>query len=204
MLERHGLLSREAMALEAWPGGFGALYPMLRELEDTGRVRRGHFVQGLVGGAQLATIAAVERLRALRLPPATPEAVVLAATDPAQPYGVWLDWPASSEGGPRSRRASGAIVVLVDGRPVLYLDRGSGRLTTFAAAQEPALLEPALAALVPGLARLGRRRLVVGEIDGEPARRSMLFERLVDAGFRAGYRGLELDRLSHGSSGRHE
>lgn len=200
LLERHGLLSREAMALESQPGGFGAIYPMLRELEDTGRIRRGHFVQGLVG-AQLAAIAAVERLRALRTPPATPQAVLVAATDPAQAYGVWLDWPASHEGGPRPRRAPGAIVVLVDGRPALYLDRGSGRMTTFEAAQETAVLEPALAALVPGLTRLGRRRLVVGEIDGEPARRSVLFERLVEAGFRAGYRGLELDRLPHGSSG---
>lgn len=199
LLERHGLLSREAMALESQPGGFGAIYPMLRELEDTGRIRRGHFVQGLVG-AQLATMGAVERLRALRTAPATPQAVVVAATDPAQAYGVWLDWPASHEGGPRPRRAPGAIVVLVDGRPALYLDRGSGRLTTFAAAQDYAVLEPALAALVPGLTRLGRRRLVVGEIDGEPARQSSLFEHLVEAGFRAGYRGLELDRLPHGSS----
>ena len=208
LLERHGLLSREAMALETQPGGFGAIYPMLRELEDTGRVRRGHFVHGLVG-AQLATIAAVERLRAQRTSPATPQAVVLAATDPAQPYGIWLDWPASREGGPRPRRALGAIVVLVDGRPALYLDRGSGRLTTFAAAwereqeraQKEAVLEPALAAFVPGLARLGRRRLVVGEIDGEPARRSMLFDDFVRIGFRAGYRGLELDRLAYGSAG---
>jgi len=200
LLERHGLLSREAMALESQPGGFGAIYPMLRELEDSGRVRRGHFVQGLVG-AQLATIAAVERLRALRTTPASPQAVVLAATDPAQAYGVWLDWPASQDGGPRPRRAPGAIVVLVDGRPALYLDRGSGRMTTFEAVEEPTVLEPALAALVPGLTRLGRRRLVVGEIDGEPARQSSLFERLVEAGFRAGYRGLELDRLPHGSSG---
>jgi len=199
LLERHGLLSRDAMALESQPGGFGAIYPMLREFEDTGRVRRGHFVQGLVG-AQLATIAAVERLRALRPPPVTPQAVVVAATDPAQAYGVWLDWPASQDGGPRPRRAPGAIVVLVDGRPALYLDRGSGRMTTFEAVEEPTVLEPALAALVPGLTRLGRRRLVVGEIDGEPARQSSLFERLVEAGFRAGYRGLELDRLPHGSS----
>jgi len=118
LLERHGVLTREAVRGEGHPGGFATVYPVLRALEEAGRARRGYFVAGL-GGAQFALPGAVDRLRAR--PPVTgkPAVLVLAATDPANAYGVALTWPVS---GPR--RVAGAYVVLLDGVASLYLERG--------------------------------------------------------------------------------
>src|SRR5581483_12015224 len=134
LLERHGVLTREAVRGEGVPGGFSAVYPVLRAMEEAGRVRRGYFVAGL-GGAQFALPGAVDRLRAARAG-ASPEpgaweenadapatVVVLAATDPAQPYGAALPWP-DTAGGARAGRNAGAHGVLVDGRPVACLERG--------------------------------------------------------------------------------
>ncbi|MDQ3980605.1 MAG: DEAD/DEAH box helicase, partial [Actinomycetota bacterium] len=122
LLERHGVLTREAVRGEGHPGGFAAVYPVLRALEEAGRVRRGYFVAGL-GGAQFALPGAVDRLRARPSADQKP-ALVLAATDPANPYGVALPWP-SAEGESRPRRVAGAYVVLLDGLPSLYLERGA-------------------------------------------------------------------------------
>ena len=118
LLERHGVLTREAIKAEGVPGGFSGLYPVLKLLEDGGRVRRGYFVTGL-GGAQFAVPGAVDRLRAFREPPPVPEVTVLAAVDPANAYGAALAWPVK---GPQ--RAAGAYVLLVDGLPSLYLEKG--------------------------------------------------------------------------------
>ena len=120
LLERHGILTREAVRGEGIPGGFAGVYPVLRAMEEAGRIRRGYFVAGL-GGAQFALPGAVDRLRAFRDGEAEgqPGAVVLAATDPANPYGVALGWPAK---GPQ--RAAGAFVVLVGGLASLYVERG--------------------------------------------------------------------------------
>ena len=118
LLERHGVLTREAIRGEGVVGGFAGMYPVLKAMEEAGRVRRGYFVTGL-GGAQFAVPGAVERLRAFREPPTEPEIVALAAVDPANAYGVALPWPVK---GPQ--RAAGAYVLLADGLPSLYLEKG--------------------------------------------------------------------------------
>jgi ATP-dependent Lhr-like helicase len=127
LLERHGVLTREAVRGEGHPGGFAAVYPVLRALEEAGRVRRGYFVAGL-GGAQFALPGAVDRLRA-RPSEHRPPAIVLAATDPANPFGVALPWP-EGETEQRPRRVAGAYVVLLDGIPCLYVERGGRGLIT--------------------------------------------------------------------------
>jgi ATP-dependent Lhr-like helicase len=128
LLDRHGILTREAVRGEGHPGGFAAVYPVLKAMEESGRVRRGYFVEGL-GGAQFALPGAVDRLRARRDPEgSSPAEVVLAATDPANPYGVALPWPVK---GPQ--RAAGAYVVLLDGLPALYLERGGKGLVALRA-----------------------------------------------------------------------
>jgi ATP-dependent Lhr-like helicase len=121
LLDRHGVLTRAAVRGEGVPGGYAAVYPVLRAMEESGRIRRGYFVTGL-GGAQFAVAGAVDRLRAVR--EAETGAVVLAATDPANPYGIALPWPVK---GPQ--RVAGAYVVLVDGLPSLYVERGGKGLT---------------------------------------------------------------------------
>ena len=125
LLERHGVLTREAVRGEGTPGGFASVYPVLRAMEEAGRIRRGYFVAGL-GGAQFALPGAVDRLRQYREP--DPEArlpaLVLAATDPANPYGLALPWPDAPAGaGGRPARVAGAYVVLLDGAASLYVER---------------------------------------------------------------------------------
>ena len=123
LLERHGVLTREAVRGEGVPGGFAGVYPVLRALEEAGRIRRGYFVVGR-GGAQFALPGAVDRLRSCRhgMADGQPRVVVLAATDPAQPYGVALPWPKVE--GARPQRAAGAWVALVDGEAALYVEKG--------------------------------------------------------------------------------
>jgi ATP-dependent Lhr-like helicase len=195
LLERHGVVCRDALALEDLPGGFAGLYPVYRAMEEAGKVRRGHFVEGF-SGAQFAFPGAVDRLRAARNEDEGP-AQVLAAADPANPFGALLPWPPTRSDAARPRRGAGARVVLVDGELLLLLERSARRLWTFPVA-EPADGEPALARAVRALAGLFRDRtrttLRIEEIDGEPAARSPLAEVFVRAGFRTGYKGLELDR----------
>ena len=123
LLERHGVLTREAVRGEAIPGGFAGVYPVLRALEEAGRIRRGYFVAGL-GGAQFALPGAVDRLRSCRdgVADGQPPVVVLAATDPAQPYGLSLPWPRVE--GARPQRVAGAWVVLVAGEAALFVEKG--------------------------------------------------------------------------------
>ena len=125
LLERYGIVTRETVLAEGIPGGFASLYSELANLETLGTARRGYFVEGL-GGAQFALPAAIERLRGLRADePAGP--LVLAATDPANPFGATLPWPrreGSESGGRRPSRVPGAYVVTLDAEPVLYVERG--------------------------------------------------------------------------------
>ena len=137
LLERYGVLTREAALGEGIEGGFAGVYPVLKALEERGQVRRGYFVAGL-GAAQFALPGAVDRLRSARRARAIADdeptgPVVLAATDPAQPYGAALPWPDSAG---RPARAAGAYVVLVDGEPVAFLERGGRSLVTFPAAAD--------------------------------------------------------------------
>src|SRR4029434_9680369 len=107
LLARHGVVTREAVAAENVPGGFGLIYPVLKGLEDTGRIRRGYFVAGL-GATQFAMPGALDLLRSLRDAPDEVEIAVLAATDPANPYGATLKWPAFAPDGASARQARGA------------------------------------------------------------------------------------------------
>lgn len=122
LLERHGVLTREAVRAEGISGGFSGMYPLLKALEEGGQVRRGYFVAGL-GGSQFAVPGAVDRLRAFREAPVEPDVVVVAATDPANAYGMALPWPVK---GPQ--RAAGAYVLLADGLPSLYIEKGGRSL----------------------------------------------------------------------------
>jgi len=186
LLERYGVLTREAALGEGADGGFAGVYPVLRELEERGQVRRGYFVAGL-GAAQFALPGAVDRLRSYREPdPETPTAVVLAATDPAQPFGAALPWPPSAG---RPSRAAGAHVVVVDGHAVAHLDRGGRSLLTFPAAAD----HPDWPSLLRTLVDARRvRQVELTRIDTVPVASSPLAADLRRCGFRDGYRGLVL------------
>ncbi len=179
LLDRHGVVTRSAVAAEAYPGGFSALYPVFSHLEETGRVRRGYFVEGL-GGSQFALPGAVDRLRQ---EPAR-QLTVLAATDPANPYGAALPWPEVEEG--RLARDAGAYVFLWEGQLLGYLDRGRRHLTV-------------LVDEISNYGNLGRglseiaarhRRTTVNTVNGRPAPASPIAPALAEWGFAAAPRGL--------------
>ena len=194
LLDRYGVLTREAVAAEEVTGGFGAVYPVLRAMEEAGRIRRGYFVDGL-GAAQFALPGAVDRLRALRDLPDGGAATtyLLAAADPAGPYGAALPWPRRGESDRRPlQRAAGAYVALVDGAAVLYLERGGHSLQMLPAADDADTAARALRALRE-LVDGGRfRELVLTRVDGEAVAASKWREALESAGFVPGYRGLVL------------
>jgi ATP-dependent Lhr-like helicase len=192
LLERYGLLTRELVLAEGVPGGFSALYPELSQLETLGVARRGYFVEGL-GGAQFALPGAVERLRAQKAPEEAP-ALVLAATDPAQPYGAALAWPKREGVRPRTgrpARAPGATVVLAGSEPILYLERGGRALQTLVDVKDPRI-SSALEALAEH-ARAGRvKRIALEKVDGEPVIGSSWEKALSEVGFHGGPRRLTL------------
>jgi ATP-dependent Lhr-like helicase len=175
-------------------GGYAAVYPVLRAMEESGRARRGYFVAGL-GAAQFALPGAVERLRASREDDL--DAVrILAATDPAQPYGAALPWPrAENDERLPLQRAAGAYVVLVRGLAVLYLERGGRGLLRLPAALEGTVSLRAVEAL-PSLVALGGpfRELRLERVDRAPVAESSLAEALRAVGFRPSYRGYVLRR----------
>ncbi|HET6868618.1 MAG TPA: DEAD/DEAH box helicase, partial [Solirubrobacteraceae bacterium] len=191
MLERYGILTREQVRAEGLAGGFSGIYPELSQLETLGVARRGYFVEGL-GGAQFALPGAVERLRSAGSDEESP--IVLAAVDPAQPYGAALAWPERSGDAADSRRpmrVPGAYVVLSAGEPILYVERGGRGLQTLVGADDPRV-EAGLHALVEQV-RSGRiRRLAFEKVDGESALVSALGPALVALGFQQGPRRLTL------------
>ena len=195
LLERHGVLTREAVVSEGLEGGFSGVYPVLRALEEAGRIRRGYFVDGL-GAAQFALAGALDRLRAVRdgeEGSAAPAVHVLAAADPANPYGAALAWPRRGDDDRRPfQRAAGAYVVLVDGIAALYLERGGATIQTLPAADDPDVAESALRGLTSIVGTGRARELVIRKIDGVAVGESPWRERLLQAGFSAGYRGLVL------------
>jgi ATP-dependent Lhr-like helicase len=203
LLERYGIVTREQVLAEGISGGFAMLYDSFAKLETLGVCRRGYFIEGM-GGAQFALPGAVERLRAA---PERERTLVIAAADPAQPYGAALPWPkregarsddrARSDVAPRARpaRVAGAHVVLVDDEPVLYVERGGRGLLTLAHASAARDADPtreALAALAHAV-RAGRLdKLALERIDGQPAIASSLADVLVELGFHPGPRRLTL------------
>ncbi len=224
LAERYGVLTRELVASENLPGGFAALYPVLKAMEEAGRLRRGYFVAGQ-GAAQFAVAGADDRLRELdrerdataTANPHEAEVLILAATDPANPYGSALRWPGAgasdvstasaaedleaepgqtdSTGNPartmRPQRAAGARVILVDGQLRGYLGRTGHHLLTFLPGDEPQRSKEA-ETLAAALARAAspERPLAITRIDGSPAGESPLAARLVECGFRPSRHGL--------------
>ncbi|MBL9103987.1 MAG: DEAD/DEAH box helicase [Myxococcales bacterium] len=195
LLVRHGVVTREAVAAEEQEGGFAGVYPVLKAMEEAGRARRGYFVAGL-GATQFAWPGAEDRLRDAREADAEePFTVVLAATDPANPYGAAIEWPDVPEA--RFERAAGARVVLREGRMIGYLGRAGRALITNLPEDEPErgraaeALAEALALLTSGL---GLRFVQIDQIDGKPANASPLVERLEAVGFHTTHEGLLLRR----------
>jgi len=213
LLERHGVLTRGAVASERIDGGFAAVYPVLRAMEEAGQCRRGYFVEGL-GAAQFALPGAVDRMRAMVGPKgglggwvpsgagdsgrSSPRVgTVLAAADPAQPYGAALPWPDRPGETPSSHRPgrkAGALVVLVDGSLVLYVERGGRTLLSWT--DDPELLGPSAAALAASVRDGALGRLSVERADGltvgSGIHGSPLAQALEAAGFRPTPRGLRL------------
>ena len=185
MLERYGIVTRETVLAEGIPGGFSTLYGELGNLELLGTARRGYFVEGL-GGAQFALPGAVERLRSL--PEADGSYTVLAATDPANPYGASLAWP-KLEGGRRPGRTPGAHLLLRDGEPQVFVERG-GRGLLRLLPLEGEELQVAMRALADAVAAGQLPKLAVEKLDGEAVIGSGHEEALVGAGFSRGPRKL--------------
>jgi ATP-dependent helicase Lhr and Lhr-like helicase len=187
LLERYGIVTREHVLAEGIPGGFSSLYDSFGALETIGVCQRGYFVEGL-GGAQFALPGAAERLRAQRDDDAAPP-VVLAATDPAQPYGAMLKWPPRDARNPS--RQAGAHVVLCGAEPVLYVERGGKGLQVLVEGDDERL--PAAFEALTGAVERGRiRKLGVERVNGEPVLGSPWESRLLELGFRAGPRKLTI------------
>jgi ATP-dependent Lhr-like helicase len=210
LLNRYGVLTRESAANENLPGGFSAIYDVLKALEESGRIRRGYFVAGL-GATQFALPAAVDLLRSLRNGPPLekPEMVILAATDPANLYGSVLRWPAQDEeaveGAPRQlTRSVGASVVLRNGELVAYLRRNQPNLQVFLPADEPERSSTArdLSVFLAGLAQQDMERredqrggMLISTMNGQPAAHHFMASFLQDAGFHLAPLGLNFRRV---------
>jgi ATP-dependent Lhr-like helicase len=203
LLNRYGVLTRESVAVENLPGGFSAIYDVLKALEESGRIRRGYFVAGL-GATQFALPAAVDLLRGLRGgPPAEkPEMVTIAATDPANLYGSVLRWPSPA----MLTRSAGASVVLRNGELVAYLRRNNPNLQVFLPGEEPERSATArdLSIFLAGLAQQDmegredqRGGMLISTVNGEPAAQDFLAPFLHDAGFHLAPQGLNFRRVVH-------
>ena len=197
LLARYGVVTRGSVVGEDVVGGFARIYKALTVFEDSGHVRRGYYVDSL-GGAQFAAPSTVDELREQIIPDgrAPHDAVVLAATDPANPYGAALDWPVStSDAGHRPGRKPGALVVLVDGVMTVFVERGGKTLLSFT--DDSAALGSAAAALAD-VVRSGRvSRLNVDQVDGATVLGSVIGQHLVDAGFATTPRGIRMRYGSH-------
>ena len=212
------MVTREATLAENVPGGFGIVYPVLKGLEDSGRIRRGYFVAGL-GATQFALPGALDLLRSLReTGPADaesaegPEVAVLAATDPANPYGATLRWPGFAPTGPSTSasaargptRSVGATVILVNGALAAYLARGDRQLTTFLPDAEPDRSKTARAvarALIDrargqSVAPPGMLGMLIEEIDGLIPSQHPLAPFLSEAGYVSGAMGMQAKLLT--------
>ena len=190
LLLRHGVLVREAIKAEGIVGGFSAIYEVLKAMEDTGRVRRGYFVEGL-GAAQFVQPGVDERLRGERAPREDLTALLLASTDPASPFGLSLPWPTAAM---RPMRAIGANVVIAsDGRALAWLARKERSVITFFREAQSERDEDARLVAITlkrALERGQRRAYLVAKVDGEEAERTVLGAALMAAGFQSTSRGL--------------
>jgi ATP-dependent Lhr-like helicase len=183
LLERYGVLTREMALAEGTEAGFAGVYPVLKLMEEQGKIRRGYFLAGL-GAAQFARSGAVDQLRDARTPAEheASSAVLLAATDPAQPYGAVLAWPAS-EG--RPSRSAGARVVLVDGLCAAFVERNAKSVLLF----DVGVCDPVADVLTDQLAPRARR-MELATVNGASVSESALFAPLQKRGWKVSYRGL--------------
>ncbi|MCX4769390.1 MULTISPECIES: DEAD/DEAH box helicase [unclassified Streptomyces] len=198
LLDRHGVVTRGAVQAEGVEGGFSAAYRVLSVFEDNGQARRGYVVEGL-GAAQFAMDGAVDRLRAAstardrREPGAAPQALVLAAADPANAYGAALPWPEPPDGaGHKPGRKAGSLVVLVDGELTLYMERGGKTLLAWPTDPEDPALQAAAAALAAAARAGALGTVTVERTNGASALTSPLGRTLESTGFLATPRGLRL------------
>ena len=203
LLARYGIVFRETAHAENLAGGFTAIYDVLKALEESGRIRRGYFAADL-GATQFALPAAVDLLRSLRAPVEDKhEVLMLAATDPANPYGALLRWPAAPEEGSTLTRSVGARVVLVDGAITAYLRRGNPNIQVLLPEDEPARSRAARA-LAEFLAAYvqrannpegrGRTSMLITSVNGAPVAEHALARFLLDAGFQAAPLGFNVRR----------
>lgn len=195
LLERYGVLTREVAQVENVPGGFSAIYEVLKAMEENGKIRRGYFVAGR-GATQFALPGADDRLRALRDAPSQARTLILAATDPANPFGASLPWPERE--GAKAGRSAGAQVILHNGKLAAWIGRTERSLLTFLPENEPERSECA-EAITRALAELvdegHRRAVLISKIDGKAPAESALAPFLKTAGFALGSKGF-LKRLS--------
>jgi ATP-dependent helicase Lhr and Lhr-like helicase len=208
LLTRYGVVFRETAHAEGLVGGFSAIYDVLKAMEESGRVRRGYFAADL-GATQFAMPAAVDLLRSLRAERDGDkrEVLMLAATDPANPYGALLRWPAGGDAASSLTRSVGARVILCDGALIAYLRRGNPNLQAFLPEEEPARSHVANALAEFLVARVrgdrdasdaesgGRAGLLISAINGVPVADSPMARPLLDAGFVAGALGFNVRRL---------
>jgi ATP-dependent Lhr-like helicase len=203
LLARYGIVFRETAHAENLPGGFTAIYDVLKALEESGRVRRGYFAADL-GATQFALPAAVDLLRTLRAPvEERHEVLMLAATDPANPYGALLRWPSAPEDGSTLTRSVGARVVLVDGALTAYLRRGNPNIQVLLPEDEPSRSQVAraLADFLAAYVRRsdnpegrGRNSMLIAGVNGVPVAEHPLSRFLLDAGFQAAPLGFNVRR----------
>src|SRR4051794_10473774 len=190
MLERYGVVTRETVRAEGIAGGFSALYAELSKLETLGTARRGYFVESL-GGAQFALSAAVERLRALRTDENSGDVLVIAATDPANPYGASLPWPKRDYTGRGPARVPGAHLVTIGGEPALFAEKNGRNLVPLGVLDDDAL-RSALEALAEHVHKGRIRQLAVERFDGDSIIGPDVEQLLIELGFRQGPRKLTL------------
>ncbi|HET8797955.1 MAG TPA: DEAD/DEAH box helicase, partial [Thermoanaerobaculia bacterium] len=196
LLSRYGIVTREVPSIENLAGGFSAVYPLLKAMEDAGRIRRGYFVAGL-GAAQFGSAGAIDLLRSFKDEPEKSQGVLLAATDPANPYGAIVPWPESRW---TLSRSAGASVILVSGAMTCYVARGEKQLFLFLPEDEPMRSQAGreVARVLASLVKEGARRaLLIAEVNDEPAARSPLAPLLVEHGFAATGMGHQLRAAAH-------
>jgi ATP-dependent Lhr-like helicase len=190
LLDRLGVVTREGVSSERITGGFSSVYPVLKAMEETGKIRRGYFIAGR-GAVQFANPGALERLREFRETGETPLVVMLAATDPANPYGASLPWPVR-EDNRQAGRFAGAQVILVDGELAAYFSKSETSLLTFfdPEAGNAERVATAIVNALSGMVTSGlRRALLITQVDGVDPALSRIANELKEAGFRAGLHG---------------
>ncbi len=202
LLSRYGVVFRETAHAENLPGGFSAIYDVMKALEESGKIRRGYFAADL-GATQFAMPAAVDLLRSLRVrqDPDRPEMLQLAATDPANPYGALMRWPAPPDAGSSLTRSVGARVILCDGELVAYLRRGNPNLQMFLPDEEPqrshvarSLAEFLVTRVQAPDEERGRGGLLIATVNGVAVADHWMARFLLDAGFAAGAMGFNVRR----------